>query len=173
MPLEPEAFMRELTRHQRRLRGLVRCLLFERRDVEDVLQDTNVVLLRKADEFRPGTDFWAWASTVARHQVLTHCKTLKRDRLVFDETLLTLIASEVAQLSDTVDQRHDALQHCLAQMPEPQRQLLEMRYGPEASLDRISAVLNRPVGSIRQTLYRIRGALLACIERRLKSETLS
>ena len=96
-PRKLEEFLRELTRHQRRLRGLVRCLLFDSRDVEDVWQDVNVTLLRKAGEFQPGTDFWAWACSVARYQVLTHCRRLERDRLVLDEELLGLIAEEVEQ----------------------------------------------------------------------------
>jgi len=172
-PHKLEEFMRELTRHQRRLRGLVRCLLFDSRDVEDVWQDVNVTLLRKAGEFQPGTDFWAWACSVARYQVLTHCRRLGRDRLVFDEGLLRLIAEEVEQRGPVSDRRHEALQRCLEKLPGPQRQLLEMRYGPDSSLEQIAATLARPVGSVRQTLYRIRDALLACIERRLTAESVS
>ncbi len=52
---ELEDFFRELNRHQLRLRGLVRCLLFNAADVEDVWQDTNLVLLKKAEQFQPGT----------------------------------------------------------------------------------------------------------------------
>lgn len=130
MTLEPqqlEAFMCELTRHQSRLRGLVRCLLFDRRDVDDVFQESNVTLLRKADEFQPGTDFWAWACAAARYQVLTHCKRLHRGRLVFDQGLLDLLAVDAERRGESLDRRHDALQSCLERLPGPQRQLLEMR----------------------------------------------
>jgi RNA polymerase sigma-70 factor (ECF subfamily) len=173
MSLEPqqlEAFMRELTRHQSRLRGYVRCLLFDRRDADDVWQDVNVVLLRKAAEFQPGTNFWAWACSVTRYQILAHAKQLGRDRLVFDQELVDLIAAEVEQRGDSIDRRREALQNCLEKLPEPQRQLLEMRYAPAASLNQIAEKIGRPVGSVRQTLFRIREALLACIERRLAAE---
>lgn len=176
MDIEPnnlEAFLCELTRHQRRLRGLVRCLLFDPRDVEDVWQDTNVLLLRKAHEFQLGTDFWAWASAVARYQVLTHCKLLGRDRLAFDLDLIAMIAAETEQLGESIDERRDALQLCLEKLPGPQRQLLEMRYGAGTSLEEVAGKLERPVGSIRQTLYRIREALLACIERRINLDSVS
>lgn len=165
-----EVFVRELTRHQGRLRGLVRCLLFEHRDVEDVWQDVNVVLLRKAEQYQPGTDFWAWASTVARFQVLAHCKRVGRERLVFDDDLLQLIADDVQRRGESLDWRREALQGCLEKLPAPQRQLLEMRYGDQPSLDRIAGALQRPVHSVRQTLYRIREGLRACIERRLEAE---
>jgi RNA polymerase sigma-70 factor (ECF subfamily) len=168
-----DEFMRELARHQGRLRGLIRCLLFNWQDVEDVWQDTNVLLLRKAADYRPGTDFWAWSSQVARYQVLTHCKKLKRDRLVFSDTLLALLAADVGDRAAEIDDRRAALEACLTKLPAPQRQLLELRYGPKSSIEEIAVSLERSAGSIRQTLYRIREALLACIERRLATEAAS
>lgn len=165
-----EAFVRELTAHQARLRGLVRCLLFDPKDVEDVWQDTNVLLIKKWNDFRPGTDFWAWSSAVARYQVLSHCKKLKRSRVVFSSETLESLAADFDVVQDQVDRRRDALQACLARLPLPQRQLLEMRYGPAISVSQIAERIQRPVGSVRQSLYRIRAALLACIERRLAGE---
>jgi RNA polymerase sigma-70 factor (ECF subfamily) len=166
-------FCAELTRHQSRLRGLVRCLLFDRAAVEDVLQDTNVTLLRKAADYRMGTDFWAWASQVARYQVLTHCKRLRRDKLVFSEELIALLAAEAGSRMAEFDARREALDGCLAKLPPPQRQLLELRYGPKASIEDIAQSLQRTAGSIRQALFRIREALQACIERRLAGDAVS
>jgi RNA polymerase sigma-70 factor (ECF subfamily) len=160
-------FCAELTRHQPRLRGLIRCLLFDRFAVEDVLQDTNVTILRKAADYQMGTDFWAWASQVARYQVLTHCKRLRRDKLVFSEELIALLAAEAGSRMAEFDARREALDGCLAKLPPPQRQLLELRYGPKASIEEIAQSLDRTAGSIRQALFRIREALQACIERRL------
>jgi RNA polymerase sigma-70 factor, ECF subfamily len=165
-----EAFIRDLTAHQARLRGLIRCLLFEPKDVEDVWQDTNVLLIKKAGDFRPGTDFWAWSSAVARYQVLTHCKKLKRSRVLFSSETLESLAADFDAVRERVDPRRDALLACLGQLPLPQRQLLELRYGPKVSVTDIAERVKRPVGSVRQSLYRIRAALLACIERRLAGE---
>lgn len=169
-PMDLEQFLRILTQHQRRLRGFVRCLLFDAREAEDVLQDVNVTLLRKADEFKPGTDFWAWACSVTRFQVLAHCRRVKRDRLVFDEELLIQLAEEVLVRGESIDRRREALQGCLEKLPGPQRQLLEMRYGPDGSIDQIATKLSRPVNSVRQTLYRIRESLLNCVQSRLTLE---
>ncbi len=164
------AFVRELTSHQARLRGLIRCLLFDPKDVEDVWQDTNVVLVTKASDFQLGTDFWAWSSCIARYQVLTHLKKLKRSKVLFSSEALEALASDFDAIRETVDPRRDALQACLALLPLPQRQLLELRYGPSIPVAEIAARLRRPAGSVRQSLYRIRSALLDCVERRLAAE---
>ena len=82
-----EGFVREVVRHQDRLREFIRCLLFNPQDVDDVWQETNVVLLKKAGDFRLGSDFWAWSSQVARYQVLSHCRRVRQQRLIFSEEL--------------------------------------------------------------------------------------
>ena len=59
-----EGFVREVVRHQDRLREFIRCLLFNPQDVDDVWRETNVVLLKKAGDFRlvaisgPGRARW-------------------------------------------------------------------------------------------------------------------
>lgn len=162
-----EAFMRELVKHQDRLRDLIRCLLFHPQDIDDVWQETNVTLLRKAGDFKLGTDFWAWSSQVARYQVLAHCRRVRQTRLVFSESILAVLADDLGSRAEAVDERRVALDACVALLPQAQRRLLEMRYAPKASIQDISQALGRPAGSIRQTLLRIRKALLECVERRL------
>jgi RNA polymerase sigma-70 factor, ECF subfamily len=169
-PRDSEEFVRELTRSQSRLRGFIRCLLLQHESVEDVLQETNLVLWRKAGDFTPGSDFWAWASQVARFQVLTYLKQRSRDRHVFDPGLLDDLADLAIARATTTEDRQAALARCLEQLPPAQRQLLELRYALRQSNETIAASTNRPVGSIRQTLYRIREVLLKCIERRLAAE---
>lgn len=147
-----EPFIRELTRHQRRLLGFVRCLVFNPSDVEDVWQELNVELWRRGGEFQAGTDFWKWASAIARFRVLEYCRARGKDRLVFDEELMETMATELELRSDAIEDRLNALDRCMERLSGPQRILLEMRYGSESSLDRIAQQLQRPVGSVRQTL---------------------
>lgn len=159
--------VQEIARHQARLRGLVRCLLVRPSDVDDVLQDVNAVLWEKADEFIPGTDFWAWASQVARFKVINQIRKYSRDRLVFDETVMERLADVADERLRNLDRQREALDHCLNQLPPAQRQLVDLRYAGDQAIETIARTIGRPAGSIRQTLYRIRAALLNCIEQQL------
>lgn len=170
VPRDPDTFVQELTKHQSRLRGFIRCLLFQSECVEDVLQEANLLLWNKADQFEPGTNFWAWASEVARYSVLTHLKKQGRDRHVFDDSIVNELAMEAQALVAQTDERRAALERCLEKLPAPQRLLLDRRYGLRESIDTIAQALRRPPGSLRQTLYRIREALLRCIEKELDVE---
>lgn len=162
--------VQEIARHQPRLRAFVRCLLVRHSDVDDLLQEINVVLWEKADEFQQGTDFWAWASQIARYKVLNQVRKYGRERLVFDEATLQQIIETSDRKLQQLDARREALDHCLKQLPPAQRQLLDFRYGSDQSIEKIAEKIGRPAGSIRQTLHRIRTALLACIEGQLVSE---
>ncbi|NLF07145.1 MAG: RNA polymerase subunit sigma-70, partial [Pirellulaceae bacterium] len=55
-----EQFVRDLTDHQSRMYAYIMAVLGDPNAAGDVLQDANVAIWRKADEFVEGTDFWAW-----------------------------------------------------------------------------------------------------------------
>lgn len=165
----PAEIVAIIARHQTRLRGLVRCLLVPAADVDDVLQEINTVLWEKAADFKAGTDFWAWASQIARFKVFNHLRRHGRERLVFDELLLNEIADLAQQKLADVDRRREALEDCLGRLQAPQRQLIELRYTSGHAIAKIAEVIGRPEASVRQTLFRIRQALQACIESKLQS----
>ncbi len=168
--LNPSEIVGLIARHQTRLRGLVRCLLVRAADVDDVLQEVNSVLWEKATEFETGTDFWAWASQIARFKAINQIRKYARDRLVFDDALLHQLAEAADRRMIEIDRRREALNHCLQQLPPAQRQLIDLRYSSGHAMEAISEMIGRPEGSIRQTLYRIRVSLLACIEGQIKAE---
>ncbi len=64
-----DAFARLLTAYQWTIYTCVRSLLANRAGVEEVWQETNVVLWQKADQYQPGTNFRAWVLAVARFEV--------------------------------------------------------------------------------------------------------
>lgn len=67
-------FIKLLTGHQSALRAFIVSLMPGSPDVQDVLQDTNVVIWEKMDSFEPGTNFKAWVFTIARNMVKAQLK---------------------------------------------------------------------------------------------------
>ncbi len=163
----PNLVVGEIARHQSRLRAFVRCLLVRSSDVDDILQEINSVLWQKANEFQPGSDFWAWASQIARFKALNHLRKLGRERLVFDDAALEQLSAAASEKLDQFDERRAALDQCLRKLPPPQRQLLDLRYSAGQTIESISASIGRPSGAVRQALFRIRATLQSCIERQL------
>lgn len=166
----PSEMVGLIARHQARLRGLVRCLLVRSADVDDVLQEINAVLWEKGSDYQPGSDFWAWASQIARFKALNHIRKYSRDRLVFDDVLINGLADLACRRLEQSNDRREALEKCLNELPPPQRQLIDLRYAGGHAIESISQIIGRPQASIRQTLYRVRQILLACIESKMHTE---
>ncbi len=159
-----DEFVMELIGCQNRLRGFLRCLLVTHEDLDDVLQNTNRVLLKKSHTFTPGSDFWAWACQVARFEVLAHHRRRQRDRHLFDIEFIQELACRAESQFQGQSDLESALEECLKQLTKSNAELLESRYAEGQSVQEMAAGLGRPVGSIRQTLYRIRQQLRSCLK---------
>lgn len=162
-----DTYTRELLAVQRRLYAYIFTLVPRLTDADDVLQQTNAVLLRKRDEFRPGTAFGAWACQVAYFEVMAHRKRQQRERLLFSDELLAELTPEAATRGEALDQKLAALEQCTKTLPSRDRDMIHMRYRQELSSDAIAASVGRTAEAARRRLYRIRIALLRCIEARL------
>ena len=162
--LEQAAFVAQITRHQSMLRSYIISLMPGVEGVDDVLQQTNLVLWEKRASFRVGTNFRAWASAIARYEVKTHRrKMLRFSKLMLSEELSEMLANHCEAPPDEVDARLHALDKCLGRLRESERELLDHRYFSKGTLDDFAARCDRPPESLKVTLFRIRAALRKCI----------
>lgn len=168
MPLE---FVTALTNHQADMWAFIVSLMPGHPDVADVLQKANVVLWTKRDSFTPGTNFRAWALSVARFEVLAHLKSLRRQPcFVFDGELLDLLAAEAPEVQPSGSGRLEALEHCLGRLRPQDRELIDQRYRQHGGLERHARRCGRSVSALSVTLFRLRAALRRCISQHLDAE---
>ena len=160
-----DQFVQLLTAAQPQLFGYICALLGSVQEAGNVLQETNLVLWKKAADFQPGTSFMAWAREVAYFKALSFVRDRKRSRLVLDQELVER-ALDVTRHDDG-DERRVALRHCLATLEARQRDLLRLRYQQGAAIEAIAREANKSEGAIKMALRRIRLALLECINRKL------
>ncbi|HEX2474261.1 MAG TPA: sigma-70 family RNA polymerase sigma factor [Lacipirellulaceae bacterium] len=161
----------ELIVCQDRLYAFILALVGNAAAAEDVLQETNLAATQRLAEAATICDFTAWLFGVARHQVQDYRRRQAREKLLFNDELLTLLADEVPAAISDFSARQQALRSCLAKLPDKQRDLILRRYAPGASVQGMASELKRTVGVVSQTLYRIRRALLECIEGKLAAES--
>ncbi len=163
-------FVRAMTRCQERLYAYIRTLVFRADVARELLQETNVVLLRKADELAPGQDFEAWACRVAYYEVLTYRRDRARDRHLFDEALVKKLAPHAEQAGAGGGARIDALEDCLDKLGAEQRELIAARYTYGETVKELAQRLSKPARTLATKLFRLRNVLLDCIKRKLATE---
>jgi RNA polymerase sigma-70 factor (ECF subfamily) len=160
-----------LTSNQSRLFAYVLSLLGDRQQAQDVMQETNIVLWRKSAQFKLGTNFGAWMLKVAYYQVMEHRRKLNRQAMfVADDDFLSQLAEEAVDCSHMMEQQQAALQSCLQKLPDRQRDIIRRRYTEGASIKAVAEQLGIAASAIKQTLFRARTSLIACVRFRLKEE---
>ncbi|PQO26491.1 sigma-70 family RNA polymerase sigma factor [Blastopirellula marina] len=160
-------FIQLLTSHQSRLYAYILSLVFDRNEADDVLQQTNVVLWRSADEFQLGTNFVAWSFRIAYYQVLAHRKQKTREKLIFDDEMLSGLAQIATESDQTYQARQQLVRSCIEKLNERQRTAVERRYRRGATLETIAEETARTVNAVKQTLFRARENLIRCVHKGL------
>jgi RNA polymerase sigma-70 factor (ECF subfamily) len=173
--VQTEEFVRLLTENQRPLYVYILSLIGNPGDADELLQETNLVLWRKIEDFKPGTNFSGWAMRTAHFEVLAYRKRRQREQLRFAPELVDVLADEGTEWAEDFDAKRRALTTCLSRLNETDRELLRLRYGlgstaASKSIDEIASKVGRTVQATYQVLHRIRTSLLDCMRRRLAAE---
>lgn len=162
------AFVKLLTNHQGDIRAFVISLMPGSSDVADVVQETNLVIWNKRENFEIGTNFLAWALTTARFQVMKYRLRQKRDgKVMFSDQFIDTLA-EIQPPTDTNDVYLPALEECLERLNPKQREMISSRYSPGMSLQKQAVNTGETAGSLRIALMRLRAGLRQCVERQVE-----
>jgi RNA polymerase sigma-70 factor, ECF subfamily len=163
-------FIELLTSHQRDMYVYINTLLVGDSAAVDVLQDTNLDLWARLENFDSSRPFLPWAYGFAFQRVLAYRKSRRRSRLVLSDEMVQLISDACVQDSTTADARLMALRTCLEKLDPEQGQLIRDRYIEKMSVKTIAARLGHTANQISARLYRIRQTLGRCIQATLVAE---
>lgn len=163
-------YLQLVTRHQPAIYGYIRSLA-PGADIEDILQETNLVLWEKSTTFQPGTNFKAFAFRIAHLKTLEALRSERRRQwLVFDSDLLASIAERQSEADSLADGQQAALRQCLLTLSPEEHGLIQSRYSQRKTVRDIARETGRTEGALQQLYFRLRNALRTCIETRLARE---
>ena len=167
---DQDQYVQALTAIQRTLYIFIRSLVPHPADADEVLQNTNLVLWKKADQFQPGTNFRAWALRVAQLEVMDLRKGESCRRRRFSDAIVDQLADDLSARYDTYDARLEALRHCLTQLRASDRELIAKRYEDDLQGAEIAASVGRSRDRVYRSITRIRRALMTCVQIQLAQE---
>jgi len=146
-------------------------MIFNPADARDIQQDVNLILIRKKDNFEIGTNFKAWAFTIARFECLTYLNRYKKNQTcTLDPGILESLADIAEKDSNNMQPWLLALRKCVGALPDEAKKMLQARYEDKTPLETAAADLQTSITAFKQKLYRIRNNLKNCILERLKAE---
>jgi RNA polymerase sigma-70 factor (ECF subfamily) len=168
---EPEGaeFVRLFTLHQLDIYLYVRSLILDLDAVAEIVQETNLALWEKRDQFEVGRDFRAWAFQFARNKLLQYRDQRKRKCVCFSDALVDELALQIPHYANADDELIGGLRRCIAELAAIDRELLSQRYTSSATCETIAGTVGRPVRWVYKALGRIRRELLDCMTRHVNT----
>ena len=133
-------------------------------DAQDIVQETFLTVSRKADTFTAGTNFPAWACTVARYQALSHHRRRARQACLLDDDVMDMLTADSSVDAPVWEEEITVLKGCLLKLAPRARELIWARYHRQAMPEDIAEEIGWTPNSVRVALSRARTALRNCLE---------
>ena len=175
MTADPQAHLFHVqslyVQHLPALRGFVLSLVTDFTLVDDVVQETFLTITKKAHEFEQGTNFRAWAWTIARFKLLQTLERAKKhaERLS-PEAVEALCAHEDAESDWETEQQLGHLAKCVENLAPKARQAVTLRYEQAHKPPEIARIMGWGVDAVNVALSRARKVLRKCVEERTSLE---
>ncbi len=160
-----ESLVLLLTQHQRELYRYIFALVPREDDAQDTLQDVNMALFRKADQYDPDKPFLPWAYQFAYLEVLKYRERSRQGRTAFSPEMIARIARDREAYEPMLEARLAALDGCLERLLPADRDLIYRRYQRNVRPDDLAAELGTSRRTLYRSLERIRAMLLDCVTR--------
>jgi RNA polymerase sigma-70 factor (ECF subfamily) len=156
--------LREFVRHRSSLFAVTLSLVRDFAFAEEVLQEIAVVICDQWSDFKPGTNFQAWAMRIARNKIYTLTREARRVILL---SPLAMEGIEHAAAAETRQGWLEAVQNCMEGLEERARTILSLRYQQGLSGQAIAHQLQMTVTAVHMALSRARTSVARCAEGRL------
>lgn len=149
-----KAFEELVNTYQQRLYWHIRRIVLDHDDSDDVLQNTFIKVFRNIDSFKGDSKLYSWMYRIATNESLTFLKQKSRKLGVssseMQEQMAEKLESDVYFEGDEIQLK---LQKALAQLPEKQKLVFNMKYYQDMKYDEISEILGTSVGALKTSYH--------------------
>src|SRR5262245_59901862 len=146
-------------RHQQKVYRFVLRLVGNDATAEDVVNEVFFDLWRQAASFENRARVSTWLLAIARNKALTAMRGRADQPL--DDAMAEAIPDTASSAEETVDatQRGAVLRQCLTQLSTAHREIINLVYYHERSVDEVAAILGVPAATVKTRMFYARKRL--------------
>jgi RNA polymerase sigma factor (sigma-70 family) len=140
--------------YQERLYWHIRRIVLNHDDADDVVQNTFVKIFQNIHGFKGESQLYSWMYRIATNEALNFIKSHAKQSAISTQDYL-MVKAEQLQSDVYFDggELELQLQKALAQLPEKQRLVFQMKYFDDLKYEDISRILGTSVGALKANYH--------------------
>jgi len=152
---EKEAAFRTLvSEYKERLYWLIRRIVLNHDDTDDVLQNTFIKVFKNIDTFKSESKLYTWLYRIATNEAITFVnKKAKRANITMEAAKDLAIANLKSDIYFEGDAIQLQLQKAIATLPEKQQLIFTMKYFENHTYEQLSEILDTSVGGLKSSYH--------------------
>ena len=150
-----KAFNLLVLRYQEKIYWVVRRLLPDHDEADDVVQDIFVKVYRSLNSFKGDSSFYTWLYRIAVNLSLNEIRRKKtRKTFALDDTITQHESDEILPLERMErEERTRLIKEAIERLPEKQKKVFVLRYYEELPYEEISKILKTSVGGLKANYF--------------------
>ncbi len=143
-----------LDKYQDRIYGLVKRMVTDSDDAEDVVQNTFIKVFRNIGSFEGKSQFFTWLYRIASNESITFLQQKSR-KLVSSLDASDSWEMQKMRADELVDgeEIRQKLDRAIQQLPDKQKMVFNLRYFEEMSYEEMSEILETSVGALKASYH--------------------
>ena len=151
------AFNLIVLKYQKKIYWLVRKMVIDHDDADDITQEVFIKLYKSIDKYRGESKFYTYLYKIAVNLSLNHLNKNKRNysRKIDLNSEAYKISSKEKSSDEFLDEkeRTKILEEAISTLPEQQRAVFNLRFYDNLSYDEIGKMLNKSTGGMKANYF--------------------
>ncbi|MBL6963948.1 MAG: sigma-70 family RNA polymerase sigma factor [Bacteroidetes bacterium] len=149
-----EAFRLLLSKYQKPIYHLIRRMVIDHEDANDLIQDVFIKVWNKLDKFRGESKLFTWLYRIAVNETLNFINKKKRRAIISFQENEHKLSSKIDNSNEfSGDEIQKKLQKALLKLPNKQRLVFNMKYFEELTYHQISDITGTSIGALKANYH--------------------
>jgi RNA polymerase sigma-70 factor, ECF subfamily len=120
---------------------------------EDLVSEVFIDVWRRADSFKAKSQVSTWMLAIARHKALSALRGRSEHQLDDDTAVAIVDPADHAETTMSKRDRSTIVQHCLSQLSAVHREVLDLVYYHEKSVDEVAEIVGAPANTVKTRMF--------------------
>jgi RNA polymerase sigma factor (sigma-70 family) len=148
-----EAFPLVVKEYQRRVYSIVRKMVIDHDDADDIVQEVFVRVWHNIEKFKGDSGLFTWIYRIATNESLQFLRKRKNNVKLEEDLSESFANSMMVVDSAGGEEIEQKLQKAILQLPDKQRLVFNLRYYEELSYEEIAEITETSVGALKASYH--------------------